>query len=151
FGFGFLEVGPVTAGSSGQVEDEPAVERRVADESIAAVDSPSNRSAAALAERLATAIAPGVHLVARLAVSPGSSGVEAVEQIGAMAAQLAPHVSVLAIDPGPNIGKREDSMWAQLPNAAIQNSGVATTGCKVWVVVRPDMEVDEAEVRIRAA
>ena len=71
FGFGFIELGPVTCRPLRRSDGGYGVERRVQDESIAAADPPDNVGVSLLAARLGRREVPGVRLVARLAVFPG--------------------------------------------------------------------------------
>jgi len=151
FGFGFLEVGPATASPKRRIGGDHEVERRAQDESMAAPDPPDNPGALALAARLAQSPAPGVRLVARLAVSQRASALDAADEIRAMSGLLAPHVAILAIDPDASSSDWDDSAWTQFFSLALDGAREAAPGCAIWLVVRPDLDSGEAERRVRLA
>jgi hypothetical protein len=150
FGFGFIEVGPVTARPR-RVSGDQAVERRAREESIAAPDPSDNPGAEGLAARLALSPAPGVRLVARLAVSPEVSAIEAADEVRAMSGPIAPYVTVLAVDPGRTASGWDEAAWAQFLDAAARGAGEAAPGRAIWLVVPPDLDPDDAGRRVRLA
>jgi dihydroorotate dehydrogenase len=151
FGFGFLEVGPVTARPLRRTAGGGEVERRGRDESIAAPYPPDNPGADVLAARLERSRAPGVRLVARLVVPLALSAREAANEVRVMSALIAPHVAVLAIDPGETSTGWDEAAWAQFLDAAVRDASAAAPRCAIWLVVPPDLDGDEAERRVRFA
>ncbi len=94
FGFGFLELGPVTLGP--RVKSGPIV-RRVDSEEIELDAISDSVGAIALAERLRRDGPLRVPILARLAPTPGISPDEAVRECREMAERLAPHASAFSL------------------------------------------------------
>jgi dihydroorotate dehydrogenase len=94
FGFGFLEIGPVTARP---LQGAGPLTRDAVREAIEAPDPPDNPGAVALAARLARDGPRRVPILARLAPMPGTSPTEIVDEFLTMAGILAPHVSALSL------------------------------------------------------
>ena len=132
FGFGFIEVGPVTCRPLRRSDGGYGVERRVQDESIAAADPPDNPGVDALAARLGRREVPGVRLVARLVVFPGVSALEAGDEVRAMSAAIGARVAVLAIDPGET-----SAGWDE-------TGGPGSSGSPFGACVRPTRALDLA-------
>ena len=152
FGFGFVEVGPVTKRIRGDASHEVPRSTVVnADESIAAPYPPDNPGAEVLTARLERSPTPGVRRIARLMVTPEVSAREALDEIRLMTGALARHVSVLTIDP---VGAGE--VWdevssSQILEVALRGALEAGPGCEVWLVVPPELDPIEAEHRVRFA
>ena len=125
FGFGFIELGPVTCRPLRRSDGGYGVERRVQDESITAPDPPDNSGVDALAAQLGRRDVPGVRLVARLAVFPGVSALEAGDEVRAMSAAIA----------------LESQSWrsirARLPQVGMKPRGPGSSGSPFGACVRP--------------
>jgi dihydroorotate dehydrogenase len=94
FGFGFLEVGPITiAGTAG----EAPVARRLDQEAFWLPEPAASLSLAAVMPRLAEAGRQGLPLIARLAATPGAGAQQAAEEIGRMIRELAPHAQLFSL------------------------------------------------------
>jgi dihydroorotate dehydrogenase len=93
FGFGFLEVGPVTA--EPVVGDDALAGR--AEEAIWYPELPPNPGAAALARRLAECGPLPVPLAVRLACRPGTALAQATAECRRMIEQLAPHAALFTL------------------------------------------------------
>src|SRR5262249_19461420 len=61
------------------------------------------------------------------------------------------HASILAIDLARDSGDWDVSTWDQIASAALQHASGAGHGSRIWIVVRPDLDFDEAERRIKLA
>lgn len=94
FGFGFLELGPITARP---LQGAGSVERDWRKQAIDRPDPADNPGAPALVDRLAHASASSIPLLVRLAPMPGSSPAEAVDDVRRMAALLAPHAAAFSL------------------------------------------------------
>ena len=151
FGFGFIEVGPVTSRPLQRFDGGDGVDRRVRDESIAAPDPPDNPGVDALAARLGRSNVPGVPLVARLAVSTGVSPLDGGDEVRAMSATIAPRVAVLAIDTGETSAGWDEVAWSRFLGVAVRGACGARAGLVIWLVVPADLEAAEAERRVRLA
>jgi dihydroorotate dehydrogenase len=95
FGFGFLELGPVTV--------EPIVApgtttRNLEHEAITRPDPAPNPGLAALVRRLARDGQPGLPLLARLAVRPDAMPDEATRDVRRMILHLAPYLDGIVLD-----------------------------------------------------
>jgi dihydroorotate dehydrogenase len=93
FGFGFLEVGPVTAEP---VRGRP-VERRPQQQALWYPDDPANPGLDALVRRLSRDGPVGVPLAARLAHAPGASAADAAGERCRLIAALAPYVAFFTL------------------------------------------------------
>ena len=151
FGFGFIEVGPVTCRPLRRSDGGNGVERRIRDESIAAPDPPDNPGVDALAARLGRSHVPGVRLVARLTVSRGVSVLEGGDEVRAMSATIAPRVAVLAIDPGETSVGWDEAAWSRFLEVAVRGVREARAGLVIWLVVPADLDAAESERRVRLA
>jgi dihydroorotate dehydrogenase len=95
FGFGFLELGPVTV--------EPialpgSTVRDLEHEAITRPDPAPNLGLAALVRLLVSADRPSLPILARLAVTPAATPDEATTDVRRMIVQLAPYVDVFVLD-----------------------------------------------------
>jgi dihydroorotate dehydrogenase len=94
FGFGFLDVGPVTvAGSTGA---RPLV-RHADQEAVWSPDPPCTLSLAAAVPRIAEAARTGLPVIARLASTPGASAEQAAQECGRMIGGLVPHARLFSL------------------------------------------------------
>jgi dihydroorotate dehydrogenase len=96
FGFGFLEIGPVTLRP---VSGSAPLGRDLARQAVEWPDPPDNLGATVLAERLARDGPWHVPLVVRLATRPDAADREIVDDLREMAEILAPHASALSFGP----------------------------------------------------
>ena len=94
FGFGFLELGPITPESR---RDSGPVLRRDSPEEIEIAAISDNPGCRIVAQRLGRDGPSRVPLLARLAPTPGASPEEAALQCRAMASMLAPHVAMFTL------------------------------------------------------
>jgi dihydroorotate dehydrogenase len=90
FGFGFVEVGPVTLGP---VAGSGSVERDDRRESVLAPHPQDNPGLEGLAARLARAPRPGIPLIVRLAASAGTG----TDECRQMIERLAPHAAAFSV------------------------------------------------------
>jgi dihydroorotate dehydrogenase len=94
FGFGFVEVGPVTLNGCAA---GPPLERRIDQEAIWQPDPPASLSLAAVAPRLAEAGRLGLPLIARLGCSMEASAEQSTEEMVRLVRELGPHVHVFSL------------------------------------------------------
>jgi dihydroorotate dehydrogenase len=123
FGFGFLEVGPVTvAGHTAS----PAVVRRVAEQALWYPDPPVALAAADLARRLARASPLAVPIMARLGDTPGADPVGAARDCARVVEQLAADVQLFSlVIPKPALqGTWGADSWRQYVGAVLQAVGM---------------------------
>lgn len=151
FGFGFIELGPVTAQLCRPEPNGSALERRVRDESIVAPDVPPNPGSKVLAARLARNRALGVRLLGRLALRPETRAADGADEIRRMAGDLAPHVSAFTIDPSPAAGGWNSAAFGQFLEAVARVLHECAPNCAVWLVIGADLDRAEAERRARMA
>ena len=95
FGFGFLELGPVTVEP---ITAPGSTTRDLEREAITRPDPAPNPGVAALAHRLARAGRPQLTLLARLAVTPAAVPDQATADVRRMILQLAPYIDVFVLD-----------------------------------------------------
>jgi dihydroorotate dehydrogenase len=97
FGFGFLEVGPVTAAPVAG----PAVERRAGQQALWYPEIPSNPGLAALVGCLRRDAPVGIPLAARLAHAPGASTADAARERRQLLEALTPYVAFFTLAATP--------------------------------------------------
>jgi dihydroorotate dehydrogenase len=94
FGFGFLEVGPITvAGSAGRA----SVARRLDQEAFWFPDPSDSLSLATVTPRIAEAGRQGLPVIARLAATPSAGAEQAAAEIGRMIRELTPHAQLFSL------------------------------------------------------
>jgi dihydroorotate dehydrogenase len=93
FGFGFLEVGPILR----EAVAAPEVRRRVEQQALWLPEPPPNIGLAELVRTLGRDGPLSLPVMARLAVSPGTSPDQATEDCRVLIAALAPHVRLFAL------------------------------------------------------
>ena len=136
FGFGFVEVGPVTI--AGHRAEQP-LERRLDQEAIWLPDPPSSLSLADAAPRLAEASRLGLPLIVRIGRS--------AEECGRLVRELAPHVQIFALDTLP---RALADGWA-LEQWIEHVRTVVTSGRPVVLCVPCDVDAERADRLIDAA
>ncbi len=136
FGFGFLEVGPVTVEPTAA---EPS-QRQPDQEALWFPYLPANPGMAALSQRLAKTPLP-VPLIVRLGNLPGTLPPEATEECRRMIGALSPHVAMFSImAPGPASGAIWDGdRWAGHVDAVVQAAQASSPPRPVLVVITPDL------------
>ena len=95
FGFGFLELGPVTVEP---ITAPGTTTRDLEHEAITRPDPAPNPGLAAMVRRLARDGRPRLPLLARLAVTPAATPDEATRDVRRMILQLAPYIDVFVLD-----------------------------------------------------
>ena len=68
-----------------------------------------------------------------------------------MSAAIAPRVAVLAIDPGETSAGWDETAWSWFLGIAVRGVREAHAGLLIWLVVRADLDPDEAAQRVRLA
>ncbi len=94
FGFGFLEVGPITM--EGQSAARP-IARRAEQEALWSPDPPASLRLAEVAPRFAEASRLGLPVIARLGAGNGVTAAQSAQGQGRMIQELAPHVSLFSL------------------------------------------------------
>src|SRR5215216_5529392 len=94
FGFGFLDVGPVTV--TGSAGARP-IARDADREAIRIPDPPHSLSLAAAAPRIAEASRTGLPVIVRLTSTAGATPEQAAEECGRMIQELAPHAGLFSL------------------------------------------------------
>jgi dihydroorotate dehydrogenase len=147
FGFGFLEVGPVTR--------EPGITERDAElrrdrESLWLPNPPPAVGVGALVRALEQAGPLGLPLMARLAVSPGTPPEQATADCRAMVAVLAPHVRWFAL---PTLPQAAAESWPVDRWRAYLRSvrDASRQAAAVLLVVWPDLDSAKVDELLEAA
>ncbi len=139
FGFGFLELGPVTI--------EPIIApgtttRDLEHEAITRPDPAPNPGLTALVRRLARDGGPRVPLLARLAVIPASTSDEATRDVRRMILQLAPYIDVFVLDT-PRIAAAsgwDDATYCAHLQAAVQTARESGPTQSLLICVPPELD-----------
>jgi dihydroorotate dehydrogenase len=145
FGFGFLDVGPVTR------EPIPAVrgvERQVAQQALWYPDALANAGLDAMLRALTRAGRLPLPLLVRLAAPPDTPAERASEDCCAMARALSPHVPLVALATLANAAAEGWSIdrWSEHVSAVRQ-----ATAAALLVVVPADLDPGKAEELLRPA
>ncbi len=149
FGFGFIELGPITVLPAVSRESDE-IERTDHDQSIAMANPPENIGAAALATRLAATRSVGLPLVARLATIADRSVADAVNDVRTMIAQLSSTVTIFALDPPTHTRWTIDD-WSTFLDGVIAARRELAETRGLWLVVPPDLPLAEAVGRVEQA
>jgi dihydroorotate dehydrogenase len=150
FGFGFLEVGPVTRRP---VAAAPDVERRADREALWVSDPPPTVELSALVRALERAGPLPLPLMARLAVPPGTSPDRAGEDCREMIAALAPHVRLFALATLPQAAaeSRPTDRWRECLRSVMGAARQAVPAPAVLLVVWPDLDASMVDRLIEPA
>ncbi|MEA2602194.1 MAG: dihydroorotate dehydrogenase [Acidobacteriota bacterium] len=136
FGFGFLEVGPVTvAGSAG---DRP-VARQVDQEAIWNPDPPFSLSLACALPRIAEAARTDLPVIVRLAATSGAGAEQAAEELKRMIRELAPQAHLFALPLGTDV------------DSILEAASSATPPRPVLLCLPADLDLETAEPAVDAA
>jgi dihydroorotate dehydrogenase len=137
FGFGFLEIGPVTAAP---LPPGKPIERRTTESAICYPEPLANPGLAVLLDRLTRLPRWRVPLGVRLGHRPGATAAEAARERELLIEQLAPHVAFFTLDP-VNDATREAwtaAEWDEYMQAVRQAAEKA--GRPLVVGVAPDFD-----------
>jgi dihydroorotate dehydrogenase len=148
FGFGFLEVGPVTvAGHTAH----PAVVRRVAEQALWYPDPPAALAVADVARRLARASPLGVPVVARLGDTPGAGPDQAARACCQVVEHLAAHVHLFSlVIPNPVLqGVWGADCWLEYVRAVLQAVGAGPSPRPLLLCVPIEGEAAEMDCLVR--
>jgi dihydroorotate dehydrogenase len=150
FGFGFLEIGPVTVEGEGA---GPPVERHPHREAIWSPDPPASPSLAAAAPRIAEASRLGLPVIVRLAPAAGADAAESARQCRRMIAELAPHADLLSLDV---VSKALDDGWSEEEwssylQAVLETARAASPPRPVLLGLPADLDARESEPFVAAA
>jgi dihydroorotate dehydrogenase len=139
FGFGFLELGPVT------VEPITAPGTTIRDlehEAITRPDPAPNPGLAAVVRRLASADRPRISLLARLAVTPAALPDEATRDIRRLILQLAPYIDVIVLDT-PRVAAAaawDDAAYRAHLHAVVETVRESGPAQDVLICVPPELD-----------
>jgi dihydroorotate dehydrogenase len=143
FGFGFLEVGPVTAEPHAVT---PAVERRVAEQALWYPDPTASLGAAALARRLARTGPLSLPLLVRLGYVPGQTPDQAADDCRRVVEQLAAHAALFSLTiPNPAVvGTWDADCWQRHVVSVLSAVGSSPSSRPLLVCV--PTEFDDAQI-----
>jgi dihydroorotate dehydrogenase len=139
FGFGFLEIGPVTVEP---VRATEPIERLVGQGAIRYPDLPVNDGLAALVDRLARVTPLPVPLGVRLGYRPGAGAAEAADERRRLAERLAPYAAYFTLDTRGELtgGEWSPDEWAE--HLAVVSGGVrdAARPLPLLLCLPPDLD-----------
>jgi dihydroorotate dehydrogenase len=150
FGFGFLEVGPVTV--AGSVAGQPLA-RRPDQQAIWLPDPPDSLSLGAVLPRTVEASRLGIPLILRLGYTPGATADQAAEECRHLVRELAPHAhlfALLTLRPALADGWSLEQWTAHL-RTVLDAAQTASPPRPVLLCVPADMDTARAEPLIDAA
>jgi dihydroorotate dehydrogenase len=139
FGFGFLELGPVTVEP---ITAPGSTTRDLEREAITRPDPAPNPGLAALVHRLARAGRPRLPLLARLAVKPATTPDNATRDVRRMILQLAPYIDVFVLDT-PRVAAAagwDDAAYHAHLQAVVQAVRESGSAQSVLICVRPELD-----------
>jgi dihydroorotate dehydrogenase len=142
FGFGLLELGPITAES---IAPPRAVELRPRQEAIWHSDPPANPGVETIVGRLAQHGPLGIPLVVRLGCAPEATIEKATAECGLVIDRLASHAAVFSLATARHASTNwDESQWKTHVASVVKAAGNATPARPVWLCVPPDF--DQARV-----
>jgi dihydroorotate dehydrogenase len=150
FGFGFLEVGPVTV--HGLAAGRPFA-RRPDQEAIWLPDPPQNLDLGAVRPRLIEAARLGLPVLLRLGYTPGVTAEAAAEEARQLIRDLAPHVqlfSLLSLRPAVADGWSAEQ-WAAHVRTVLDAAQRVEPPRPVLVCLPADLDADKAGPLLDAA
>jgi dihydroorotate dehydrogenase len=150
FGFGFLEVGPVTAQASGARQP---LGRCLDQEAIWFPDPPESLSPQAVAGRLAEVSRLGLPLILRLGYGAGAGAEQSAEECGRLVRELAQHVqffSLFTVRPAVADGWSMQQ-WTAHMRTVLAAAQAAAPPRPVLLCVPADLDAGKTEPLIDAA
>ncbi len=143
FGFGFLEVGPVTVAASAAARP---IERRPNQEAIWLPDPPESLSLSIALPRITEAARLGLPLIARIGATSGAGAERAAEECRQLVAELGPQVRLIALATlGPALAEGwSEAQWAAHVRAVIDTAHAAATPRPLLLCVPADVEPGRA-------
>jgi dihydroorotate dehydrogenase len=150
FGFGFLEIGPVTLEGSSA---DQAIARRPDQEAIWLPDPPESLSLKAVLPRVAEASRLGLPLMLRLGHTPVATAEQATRECQQLIWELVPYVqlfSLLTLRLALANGWSTEQ-WAGHLAAVLQTARTPSPPRSVVLTVPTDLEMDKADSWIDAA
>jgi dihydroorotate dehydrogenase len=145
FGFGFLEVGPVT---TEPISPTRAIELLSDQEAIRHPDPPANLGVEMMDRRLACQQPIGIPLVVRVGCAPGAPSEKATADCIEVINRLAPHAAVFSLaSTGLAGGTWTEPEWKDHVHSVVKAAGTRP----VWLCVSPDLDHARAEALIQTA
>jgi dihydroorotate dehydrogenase len=144
FGFGWLEVGPVTARP---VRPTDRVERRVGQQALWYPDVPANDGLAALGQRLARLGPLPIPVGFRLAHQPGASAADAAAERCHLIEQLAPQARFFTLETrwGVADGHWTPAEWTAHLAAVLDAARARSPAPAVLLCLAPDVDPELAD------
>jgi dihydroorotate dehydrogenase len=142
FGFGFLELGPITAES---IAPPRAIELRLRQDAIWHCDPPANPGVELAAQRLTRHGTLGIPLVVRLGCAADATLEKATAECGLVIDRLASHAAVFSLGTaGLASNNWDESQWKTHVASVVRAAANATPARPIWLCVPPDF--DQARV-----
>src|SRR5262249_36531663 len=142
FGFGFLEMGPITAES---IAPPRAIELRPRQEAIWYCEPPANPGVELATQRLTRHGTLGIPLVVRLGCAPEATFEKATAECGLVIDRLAAQAAVFSLTTaGLASNNWDESQWKTHVASVVKAGANATPARPVWLCVPPDF--DQARV-----
>jgi dihydroorotate dehydrogenase len=147
FGFGFLELGPVTAET---IAANRPIERRPEQRALWYPEPPPTAGIDALVRRLARGDMPAVPLGARLGHAPGASADAAARERCRLIDALAPYVAFFSLEPTleEHFAAWGAEGWRQHLGAVLRAAAELPMPRPVLLVVPPDAAPERIEARL---
>jgi dihydroorotate dehydrogenase len=137
FGFGFLEVGPVTLNP---IQSDAKMQRQLETQAIIYPDLPVNHGVAKLVARLQKYGTLKIPLAIRLGYQPGSNAIQAAQEGQQLIEQLAPYASFFVLDCQPEVA---DGLWSHADWDAHLTLLSNVTSRPILINFRPDMPLTD--------
>ncbi|HKX32816.1 MAG TPA: dihydroorotate dehydrogenase, partial [Blastocatellia bacterium] len=150
FGFGFLEVGPVT------VTPIPAlqgVERRVAQQAIWSPDPHPNPGLEIIAHRLERAAPLSQPLMVRIGALPGATSEEATKECRRIITRLAPSAKIFSLATiDPALARSwADEQWREHLSAVLDACHTAASSPRLMLCIPADLPCSDVERLVKPA
>lgn len=150
FGFGFLEVGPVTLEA---VSSPLAIQRRVTQQAIIYPARPVNKGLAVLAKRLHKITPLAVPLAIRLAPQPGATMAEAADQCCELIRELTIFADFLTLEVRELIFNNGYSPadWTSFLSQVLESQRKIAKVIPLFLCLPPDLPIAQAQSLVEAA
>jgi dihydroorotate dehydrogenase len=138
FGFGFLELGPITAEPISPIR---ALELRPGQEAIWHCDPPANPGVEMIARQLARHRVFGIPLVVRIGCAPDSTSEKTTGECSLIIDRLASHAAVFSLATAGHASEGwNESQWKAHVESVVKMAGNATPKRPIWLCVPPDLD-----------
>jgi dihydroorotate dehydrogenase len=150
FGFGFLEVGPVTVTP---IQAPRGVERRVAQQAIWSPDPHPNPGIEIIARRLERAAPLSLPLIVRIGAMPGATSGDATKECSRIVTRLAPYAKIFSLTTMDPVLAQSwtGGQWREHLRAVLDACHTAASSPRLILCVPPDLSISDVDRLVKPA